>query len=429
MRFVCVLPILTLVACGNDAPVTITWAPLSDGSGDDRFNPGESGQLSVQVEANSDDPLGLEDVAIVATLAGPLLDDSYEATEQLECSVEGVNLGLMYSGCDISFRTQWLDAAAEQGELSLKVDVTDAGDKVLAETFSIDLLPLRAEVGIDGVEITSDSNSDGVCSPGERCTIRLHLSNSGQDKVVDGDFDIVTTSADVEIDSGASGTLWSLDGGDATSHDLSIGVGPAVSAGTPVTFEARFVDVYGNTWTDTVQVPIVAPNVNLQVSAARVTTGDGTLASGQSFQLDVTVENIGSSDALDVDAILSTSSEYLEIDGNTAGYWEIESGDSGTQSFSGRLLETTPSGATLEFFLTMEDAFGNIYSDSFSLVEGSSGVALLVEDSSLTEISGDGDGRVEPGEAYYLDLTVGNAGAVLAAGVEVARQSVAQRNP
>ena len=31
--------------------------------------------------------------------------------------------------------------------------------------------------------------------------------------------------------------------------------------------------------------------------------------------------------------------------------------------------------------------------------------------------SGDGDARIEPGEAWYADLTVGNAGAVLAADV------------
>ncbi len=418
-----VLPLLVLLtACGPSAPVEVTWTLLSDSTGDERLNAGERVEYEVQVEATSSEPIGLDEVEFIATVSaasGPVIDGyTGDEVDEVTCTGTG-NLALMFASCTVYFDTLWLDAAAEDGELTLSVDVKDADEPIYDETSTLDLVPMRAEPKVTGVAVVRDSNSDGACSPGESCELNLLVANDGRDALFESDISVVSTSPDLSLEGGASGNLWTIEPGDSKEHLVYVSVDPAAASGTPLGLEARFVDSLGNAWTDAVQLPVVGPDVELQVSAARVSSGDGTLQAGSSFDLDVTVENLGGSQAYELSGILSASSEHVDISTSSANYWTIDSGDSKTQTFYGRLAEETPAGAALEFFLTLEDGFGNIYTDSFTLVEGSSGVALVLEDTTFTEVSGDGDGSVEAGEAWYVDLTVGNAGAVLASEVSV----------
>lgn len=423
MRSVLLLSALGLSGCFGKSDDIVVTLELFDDNTDDRINAGEPCDLDVFIEQSESSYLSLTDVTLTATLSGELVDSEGEAVDSAECTAEGADLTYGAASCRLSFQSAWVDAALATGELSLDVLVRADSDDVHDETIPVDLLPLRVEPVVASLQVSHDENDDLQCSPGEECTLALALGVDGADTLYDAHFTLASAASDLTVASGATGSIWSLAGDETDEHLVQVEVAPTAAPGTPLGLELRFVDEYGNAWTQAPQVPIVAPDTRLQVSSVLVASGDGALAAGEYAALEVTLENLGTASAVDVAAILSTTSPHVTVSNPNAGYWYIESGQTETETFGVELHPDTPGGTAVDFYLTMEDELGNVYTDGFTLVEGSSGIALTVDDWAVQEISGDGDGAIEPGESFYLDLTLSNLGGVLAPSVQAELRS------
>jgi hypothetical protein len=170
-------------------------------------------------------------------------------------------------------------------------------------------------------------------------------------------------------------------------------------AGTDLPFTITFTDSWGNVWTDTLAIPVVGTEANIaintpvadnyRISEAANGNADGKANAHETHYLDIRIKNSGTSNALGVNAALTTTSAYVTIDQNTAdignlnaGYYKTltytysySSANSVTllyssnlkQAFKFTIADNCPAGTDLPFTLTFTDSWGNVWTDMLTI--------------------------------------------------------------
>ena len=153
--------------------------------------------------------------------------------------------------------------------------------------------------------------------------------------------------------------------------------------------------------------------------------GDQVLNFGESVYLDIKLKNYGGSDALGVNAVLSTTDSYVTVNRDEPAYnhGTIEGGSSkwaGNYSsqftmsygYCYRITVSSdcPAGHVIPFTLTMTDSYGNIYTDTFTLTVNATGSDIKYDNVAIREYSGNGDHILNYGESVYLDIKLKNIG-------------------
>ena len=132
---------------------------------------------------------------------------------------------------------------------------------------------------------------------------------------------------------------------------------------------------------------------------------------GENIMLDVELENLGASDATDVEATLSSSDEYVTITDNTATWGTIAAGALSSQmdayAFEVDAIITDQHMAVFELEITGTSK--ETWNSSFNVVLNAPvlGVGMVTIDDSQ---GGNGNGRLDPGETADIIVPVMNDG-------------------
>ena len=142
---------------------------------------------------------------------------------------------------------------------------------------------------------------------------------------------------------------------------------------------------------------------------------------GETISLDITMKNVGSDPMEAFDAVLETESEYITITNGTAQYQAMAPNATQTvaNAFSFTVADNVPDNTSNRFTITVTNGtdvyVSNLamkaYAPVFNL--GSMGI---------TEVSGNGNGRLDAGETAKLSFPIENKGHADASATEVTMQ-------
>ncbi len=161
---------------------------------------------------------------------------------------------------------------------------------------------------------------------------------------------------------------------------------------------------------------IVIPPDGPYVTIASVTindsgnNGNGALDYGEEVYLTIGLSNVGSEDALGVNADLSSGDEFIALLDGNAGYGVIPAGDTVyvTNGFGIQAGENIPDLHTALFTLDATGSSRETWSSSFSITGHAPDLNML--EFAIDDAGGNGNGRLDPGEAATIYLTAVNYG-------------------
>jgi len=131
---------------------------------------------------------------------------------------------------------------------------------------------------------------------------------------------------------------------------------------------------------------------------------------GDSLFVSLGLKNIGDQQATDVTAFLSAPSPYIEITDSVAFYGAMDSSEIKIiqNGFSLKVSDTIPDGLIVRFdiFVTGSDTSWYSHFGVESHAPGLSFVSLIINDTA----TGNGNGRIDPGETVNAIVTIANSG-------------------
>jgi len=132
---------------------------------------------------------------------------------------------------------------------------------------------------------------------------------------------------------------------------------------------------------------------------------------GENITLHITLENVGSSPAYNVSAILSSTNPYVTITDNTQAWGTINDGTTSTQNnaFAVTIANNVPDQTLVSFDLDITGDSDDIWSSSFSITINAPSFTLgnlTIDDSS----GGNGNGSLDPGETVNITIGSTNTG-------------------
>jgi hypothetical protein len=143
--------------------------------------------------------------------------------------------------------------------------------------------------------------------------------------------------------------------------------------------------------------------------------GNGMLDYGENVMLSISMENVGSADASNVEVILSSDDEYVTITDNNASYGSILAGQTVTidDGFAISVHQDIPDGHAIMF--TLETTADDMWTSAFS--DMGHAPVLVYGSYSIDDATGNGNGKLDPDETVELTITVNNDGSSDAYGV------------
>jgi hypothetical protein len=138
--------------------------------------------------------------------------------------------------------------------------------------------------------------------------------------------------------------------------------------------------------------------------------GNGLMDYGETVYLTIGLANVGTEDATNVTTTISSADQYVTIPDPAADYGTIPAGDTVfvTEGFQVSALESIPDFHMVLFGLEATGGTRETWTGNFS-IHGHAPVLVLME-YSIDDSYGNGNGRLDPGEAVTLHITTLNAG-------------------
>jgi hypothetical protein len=139
--------------------------------------------------------------------------------------------------------------------------------------------------------------------------------------------------------------------------------------------------------------------------------GNGMIDYGESIVLGMELKNIGTDEATNVQATLSTSDSYITLTDDTEQYGNIP-GDFGTvyiaDAFGFDVSPATPDGHVIEFLLTMTAGRDSVWTSNIALTSHAPMMEYVAVE--IDDASGNNNGVLDPGETAELVVTLRNTG-------------------
>ncbi|HHE54674.1 MAG TPA: T9SS type A sorting domain-containing protein, partial [Caldithrix abyssi] len=131
----------------------------------------------------------------------------------------------------------------------------------------------------------------------------------------------------------------------------------------------------------------------------------------EEFYLDVSAKNIGNQPAVDVQSLLSSQDEYIEIIDNDYFYGTIDTAQlvDGPQAFFLKALDGTPDQHVVTCTVTFSDTSNAQWNSDITITVNAPDLqndGLTIND----DAQGDGDGVIDPGETADFDIPLYNQG-------------------
>ncbi len=189
------------------------------------------------------------------------------------------------------------------------------------------------DVEIDDDNIgTSSGNNDGILNPGENVELIVSLKNFGSRRAYSVTAELSTESECITItdDYEDYGNIFPGDIG-LPGDDFDIEIDPACLGGTELVFDLLIQDVASHQWSGKFYLTVEGPYLHPK-SYSVIDGGNQILDPGETAELVVTLENIGSVIANGVNGLLMCSDNNITI-GDSLGYFgNISAGGQATNN-------------------------------------------------------------------------------------------------
>lgn len=263
----------TSASLADRAVIEIASATLvSDGSGDGMLSPGEMGEVEVYVRnTGHTDAVGVwgEITDVSSTVSVTHCEPGSGADcGGCNCSSEsGVDVDAGSDGENYVFAFSFvLDDAAPLSPVDFSLTFHDAAGHIWHDGFQLDVVDPGARVEIATTSLASDSNDDGVLSPGETAEVVVYVRNTGTrdvygiwSELLDADVHVTVTSCaswtgtlcDSTCNCKDGGLVYAEVGAYGNYHLVAITFTlDAAAPVAPVEFSLRLHDELGHTWDD-----------------------------------------------------------------------------------------------------------------------------------------------------------------------------------
>jgi PKD repeat protein len=139
--------------------------------------------------------------------------------------------------------------------------------------------------------------------------------------------------------------------------------------------------------------------------------GDGLMDYGETNLLSLTVENVGVEQADDVTVVLNTTDQYVTITDNTEFYGNIAAGATAVvaDGFEYDVANDIPDGHNVSFEVIATDVNDSIWVSYFA-IPGHAPVLEFVDDVTISDPTGNNNGKIDPGETVDLIIEIENTG-------------------
>jgi hypothetical protein len=183
------------------------------------------------------------------------------------------------------------------------------------------------------------------------------------------------------------------------SRAFKFTISDSCPVGTQLPFTVTFTDSWGNTWTETLTVPVVATGAsigintpvagNYDITEAANGNGDGEANPHETHYLDIRIKNGGTSKVLGLQATLTSTSGYITIDKGAAMIGDLSAGYYKTltyysassyatdvrllyssniaKAFKFTISDSCPVGTQLPFTVTFTDSWGNTWTETLTV--------------------------------------------------------------
>lgn len=461
---------------GGSGPPKIEIATVtvaSDDNGDATLSPGESARIDIV--AKNAGAFAVEGVTATLTTLAPSVSiasctaygnfgSSQACTSTCDCQNVSDNArqdfgpGETQSYAILAIEVRVADdAPLSPAQFALRF--TDAAGASWNDSFELAVLDPLANIEVASASIQTDENADSALTPGETITLDIFAENLGASQALALSASLSGWDANVSLagctaygDFGSSQACTSMCDCTNVSDNAKQDLGPAQSGSypllridltlaesaplTPVVFDLVFEDTWGNTWTDAVELAVVATGADIAIGSTDLSSesnGDGQLSPGETARLLIYAENTGSSQGLALSASLTGWSNHVSLSGCTAygNFGSSQACTSGcdcknvsdnakqdlspSQSGSYSLLavdftldEAAPL-TPITFDVELEDGWGNTWIDSYQLAVVATGADIEIATFSVVSDSG-GDGQLSPGETATVRVFAENVG-------------------
>ena len=179
---------------------------------------------------------------------------------------------------------------------------------------------------------TSSGNSDGNINPGEDIELGVSLKNYGTSSTYsigatissDDSFIAITDNSETYPNIGAGSSSYSTD-------DFDFSLDADVLGGTEIDIDIVITEGVGNVWNDKIYLTVDGANLSYD-SYTVVDGGNGILDPGETSDLTITLENIGSVSSSSVYGTLSSSDSQITVPDHAGYFGTIGSGSSATNN-------------------------------------------------------------------------------------------------
>ncbi|UCC81116.1 MAG: T9SS type A sorting domain-containing protein [Candidatus Zixiibacteriota bacterium] len=291
--------------------------------------------------------------------------------DQIELGLNSLDINVMDNSQNViegAYVTLYKEAGGQEelwsagrtdanGDVTLSFDPQTAGEMILTVS-GRDLFPYQghieiidsdAAVGYDSHAVDDDNNGhssgndDGIANPGEIIELTVDLKNFGGSQTASG------VEALMEAIEGNPVTIYSSesDFGDILpgqtapcSTPYVVMIHPTAADGEIGGIKITATDSNNNSWESALEIPIEAPR--LRVGAVTFPGGNGRLDPGETLNMVLTVQNLGSTNAPNVTATVSTFDDYTSLTTSNCTFGDIPSGGSADNSGNPLVISSDP---------------------------------------------------------------------------------------
>ena len=156
-------------------------------------------------------------------------------------------------------------------------------------------------------------------------------------------------------------------------------------------------------------IPADGPYIVYDSKVINDVNGNGELDFGEAINLDVTLKNVGSDPMQPFEAVLATESEYITITNGTAQYEGMDPNALQTveNAFSFTVADNVPDNTSNRFTITVTNG-NDVYVSNIAMKAYAP--VFDLGSMSITEINGNGNGRLDAGETATLSFPIENRG-------------------
>ena len=156
-------------------------------------------------------------------------------------------------------------------------------------------------------------------------------------------------------------------------------------------------------------IPADGPYIIFDSKVLHDQNNNDQLDFGEAINLDITLKNVGSENMDAFEAVLETTSDYITIDNGTAQFGDIAPNGTLTveNAFSFTVADNVPDNTSNLFTITVTNGDDEYVSN---LTMKSYAPVFKLGDMTITEINGNGNGRLDAGETATLSFPIKNEG-------------------